>query len=321
MRAAETHGHDSQTNKWRSNPRLAAHPHAHAPGQHPLLHQQPMASAMVNAVAASAATSAVRAGATATTNACGARSANGFCEDTRRLKAQRPANLRASAPRFPRQTHGEPHTRTTPRTYRRSLPRERPRGFGPSARLLFPRLSRAGTVLLTFNHSNNAFALMSAALSAHHPAAYRPETHSTPPRPAPHDGQACPPLSLRAAAPHRVLRKNQSVRKFAASALGHRRRRFVPLIQNPPRAFTRAASLSATEAATDRVIPATSRAVQVSLLTRPAATGAYAGAGSPGSPDLLDELGTRQGLTLVHFPAQLEPCLSQANTLHTLNAP
>ena len=27
----------------------------------------------------------------------------------------------------------------------------------------------------------------------------------------------------------------------------------------------------------------------------------------------------RQGLTLVHFSAQLEPCLSQENTLHTLN--
>jgi hypothetical protein len=28
-----------------------------------------------------------------------------------------------------------------------------------------------------------------------------------------------------------------------------------------------------------------------------------------------------QGLTLVHFSAQLEPCLSQENTLHTLNTP
>jgi len=26
-----------------------------------------------------------------------------------------------------------------------------------------------------------------------------------------------------------------------------------------------------------------------------------------------------QGLTLVHFPAELEPCLAQENTLHTLN--
>jgi len=28
-----------------------------------------------------------------------------------------------------------------------------------------------------------------------------------------------------------------------------------------------------------------------------------------------------QGLTLVHFSAQLEPCLTQENTLHTLNTP
>jgi hypothetical protein len=28
-----------------------------------------------------------------------------------------------------------------------------------------------------------------------------------------------------------------------------------------------------------------------------------------------------QGLTLVHFSAQLEPCPSQENTLHTLNTP
>jgi hypothetical protein len=28
-----------------------------------------------------------------------------------------------------------------------------------------------------------------------------------------------------------------------------------------------------------------------------------------------------QGLTLVHFSAQLEPCLSHENTLHTLNNP
>ena len=31
--------------------------------------------------------------------------------------------------------------------------------------------------------------------------------------------------------------------------------------------------------------------------------------------------GTRQGLTLVHFSAQLEPCLTQETTLHTLNTP
>jgi len=29
----------------------------------------------------------------------------------------------------------------------------------------------------------------------------------------------------------------------------------------------------------------------------------------------------RQGLILVHFSAQLEPCLTQENTLHTLNTP
>jgi len=28
-----------------------------------------------------------------------------------------------------------------------------------------------------------------------------------------------------------------------------------------------------------------------------------------------------RGLTLVHFSAQLEPCLKQHNTLHTLNTP
>jgi hypothetical protein len=33
------------------------------------------------------------------------------------------------------------------------------------------------------------------------------------------------------------------------------------------------------------------------------------------------ECGARQGITLVHFSAQLEPCLSQGNTLHTLNTP
>jgi len=30
---------------------------------------------------------------------------------------------------------------------------------------------------------------------------------------------------------------------------------------------------------------------------------------------------TYQGLTLVHFSAQLEPCLTHKNTLHTLNTP
>jgi len=31
--------------------------------------------------------------------------------------------------------------------------------------------------------------------------------------------------------------------------------------------------------------------------------------------------GYRQGLTLVHFSAQLEPCLTHKNTLHTLHTP
>ena len=30
---------------------------------------------------------------------------------------------------------------------------------------------------------------------------------------------------------------------------------------------------------------------------------------------------TRQGFTLAHVRAQLEPCLTQDNTLHTLNTP
>ena len=36
------------------------------------------------------------------------------------------------------------------------------------------------------------------------------------------------------------------------------------------------------------------------------------GAGGPGAG---------QGLTLVHFSAQLDPCLSQESTLHALNTP
>ena len=44
--------------------------------------------------------------------------------------------------------------------------------------------------------------------------------------------------------------------------------------------------------------------------------------GSPTSastPSPTSEIQRRQGLTLVHFSAQLEPCLTQENTLHTLN--
>jgi hypothetical protein len=32
-------------------------------------------------------------------------------------------------------------------------------------------------------------------------------------------------------------------------------------------------------------------------------------------------LASYQGLTLVHFSAQLEPCLTHKNTLHTLHTP
>jgi hypothetical protein len=37
--------------------------------------------------------------------------------------------------------------------------------------------------------------------------------------------------------------------------------------------------------------------------------------------DYFDALYPRQGLTLVHFSAQLKPCLAQENTLHSLNTP
>ena len=39
--------------------------------------------------------------------------------------------------------------------------------------------------------------------------------------------------------------------------------------------------------------------------------------------NIVDVLATvrGQGLTLVHFSAQLEPCLSHKPTLHTLNTP
>jgi hypothetical protein len=38
-------------------------------------------------------------------------------------------------------------------------------------------------------------------------------------------------------------------------------------------------------------------------------------------PYLAGVKGAGQGLTLIHFSAQLEPCLTQENTLHTLNTP
>ena len=42
---------------------------------------------------------------------------------------------------------------------------------------------------------------------------------------------------------------------------------------------------------------------------------------SPTSIILTDARSAGQGLTLVHFSAQLEPCLTQENTLYTLNTP
>jgi hypothetical protein len=48
--------------------------------------------------------------------------------------------------------------------------------------------------------------------------------------------------------------------------------------------------------------------------------GQMGGAMGPG-PGPGAALGSWQGLTLVHFSAQLEPCLSQENTLHTLRIP
>ena len=48
-------------------------------------------------------------------------------------------------------------------------------------------------------------------------------------------------------------------------------------------------------------------------------TGAVKGGGNERVDRLLSRLG--QGLTLVHFSAQLEPCLTQENTLHSLDTP
>ena len=39
------------------------------------------------------------------------------------------------------------------------------------------------------------------------------------------------------------------------------------------------------------------------------------------SSDSIEGDAAWQGLTLVHFSAQLEPCLTHKNTLHTLNTP
>jgi len=40
-----------------------------------------------------------------------------------------------------------------------------------------------------------------------------------------------------------------------------------------------------------------------------------------GGPRRGGRAGGGQGLTLVHFSAQLEPCLTHKHTLHTLNTP
>ena len=44
------------------------------------------------------------------------------------------------------------------------------------------------------------------------------------------------------------------------------------------------------------------------------------GSGVPSTDDAAQRKPKRQGLTLVPFSAQLEPCLTHKNTLHTLNA-
>jgi hypothetical protein len=41
----------------------------------------------------------------------------------------------------------------------------------------------------------------------------------------------------------------------------------------------------------------------------------------PDTLDVLARLSLGQGLTLVHFSAQLEPCLTHKNTRHPLNTP
>jgi outer membrane lipoprotein SlyB len=40
-----------------------------------------------------------------------------------------------------------------------------------------------------------------------------------------------------------------------------------------------------------------------------------------GGAESTQDTDPRQGLTLVHFSAQLGPCMTQENTLHTLNTP
>jgi hypothetical protein len=52
-----------------------------------------------------------------------------------------------------------------------------------------------------------------------------------------------------------------------------------------------------------------------------AAEGADSGSGGSGGEGAHGGCGSGQRLTLVHFLAQLEPCLTQEYTLHTLNTP
>ena len=66
------------------------------------------------------------------------------------------------------------------------------------------------------------------------------------------------------------------------------------------------------------------RVLVISPTVKPAAPAAPAPtrvvAGTPTSPPATAPA-TYQGLTLFHFSAQLEPCLTQETTLHTLNTP
>jgi len=68
------------------------------------------------------------------------------------------------------------------------------------------------------------------------------------------------------------------------------------------------------------------RGVRMCALGRPAPAAAGGTSSSGGTragarfvKSQVSHGGYGQGLTLVHFSAQLEPCLSQENTLHTLN--
>jgi hypothetical protein len=71
-------------------------------------------------------------------------------------------------------------------------------------------------------------------------------------------------------------------------------------------ATSSSASVEALEDASTAVAVATSASSAPALLRPPSPSPAAA---------------TTQGLTLVHFSAQLEPCLTHKNTLHALNTP